>query len=371
MKVNFFKSKLIGISVEDANLRRFATLLHCRIAAAPFRYLGMPVGGNPRRSSFWEPVISRVKKRLVAWKNKSLSFGGRICLIKSVLSSIPLYFLSFFKAPIGVIKSCHCIMRSFLWGESNGTNKIAWVSWENLCKPKEEGGLGIKDWGLINLALLSKWRWRYLKERDSLWSKVLSAKYNQNSSSKPSIWWQDLQKHCYAEGISDWFDTNIYRTVGEGNAAKFWSEAWFNQEKLLIKFPRLYNITIQRDCCIKEVGFWLNGIWNWDLKWRRDLREFEAAQFDVLIDYLRWAWKATPEGFFTVHSAYCLLQGPRSLDPNDVFKQLWSSRAPPNAVSFAWRIILDKLQTKSNLLIRHVLHSAEETLCSLCHQFEE
>ncbi|XP_057448644.1 uncharacterized protein LOC130740150 [Lotus japonicus] len=164
------------------------------------------------------------------------------------------------------------------------------------------------------------------------------------------------------KGISDWFDTKIYRTVGEGNAAKFWSEAWFNQEKLLIKFPRLYNITIQRDCCIREVGFWLNGIWNWDLKWRRDLREFEAAQFDVLIDYLRWAWKATPEGFFTVHSAYCLLQGPRSLDPNDVFKQLWSSRAPPNAVSFAWRIILDKLQTKSNLLIRHVLHSAEETL---------
>lgn len=113
-------------------------------------------------------MINRVRKRLATWKNKCISFGGRICLIKSVLSSIPLYYISFYKAPISVIKNCHRLMKNFLWGGSDDNSKIAWVSWEKICRPKVEGGLGIRDWGEFNIALLSKWRWRFLTEKDSL-----------------------------------------------------------------------------------------------------------------------------------------------------------------------------------------------------------
>lgn len=64
LKVNFFKSKLIGVAMEDSCLRGFASVLHCTASYVPFKFLGLLVGGNPRRISFWEPVLSRVKKRL-------------------------------------------------------------------------------------------------------------------------------------------------------------------------------------------------------------------------------------------------------------------------------------------------------------------
>lgn len=198
LKVNFFKSNLFGVACNDESLGRFASSLHCKTSSLPFKYLGLPVGGNPRRISFWEPVLRRVRNRLALWKNKTLSFGGRICLIKSVLSSIPLFFLSFFKAPLGVVKSCHRLMKKNLWGGSEDRAKIVWVSWEKICMAKEEGGLGIRDVGKFNLALLGKWRWRLLRERDNLWCKVIRTKYLTYNSSKASIWWQDLKQACFS-----------------------------------------------------------------------------------------------------------------------------------------------------------------------------
>lgn len=89
---------------------------------------------------------------------KTLSFEGRLCLIKSVLTSLPLFYLSFFKMPNGIISKCENLMRSFLWGGYEGEKKIAWVKWSLVCRPKEEGGLGVRNLGLFNKALLGKWR---------------------------------------------------------------------------------------------------------------------------------------------------------------------------------------------------------------------
>lgn len=135
----------------------------------------------------------RVRKRLAMWKNKCITFGGRICLIKSVRSSIPVYYLSSYKAPISVVKCGRRILKNFLWGENGEKNKISWISWENFCRSKKEGGLGVKDWGKFNLALLGKWRWRLLTEKDSLWAKIILSKYSRPNPAKAFIWWQDLR----------------------------------------------------------------------------------------------------------------------------------------------------------------------------------
>jgi len=54
----------------------------------PFVYLGLPVGGCHKRGVFWNGVLERVQGKLSRWKGRWLSMAGRICLIKSVLSSI-------------------------------------------------------------------------------------------------------------------------------------------------------------------------------------------------------------------------------------------------------------------------------------------
>lgn len=101
LKVNFNKSELVGVNVSQSWLFEAASVLRCRVGTLPILYLGLPVGGNPRRLNFWEPVVNRIKSRLSGWKSRHLSFGGRLVLLKSVLTSLPVYALSFFKAPSG------------------------------------------------------------------------------------------------------------------------------------------------------------------------------------------------------------------------------------------------------------------------------
>jgi len=66
-----------------------------------------------------------------------------------------------------------------LWGWGAEGRKIAWTSWENICKEKEEGGLGIRSIELFNKALLEKWLWRLGSQESGLWKDVLESKYGQ------------------------------------------------------------------------------------------------------------------------------------------------------------------------------------------------
>jgi len=86
LKVNFSKNHLVGANVANSWLSEAAMVLNCRVGSIPFVYLGLPIGGNARRLSFWEPLISRLKSRLSGWKSKHLSMGGRLVLLKSILS---------------------------------------------------------------------------------------------------------------------------------------------------------------------------------------------------------------------------------------------------------------------------------------------
>jgi hypothetical protein len=99
LRVNFNKINLYGVGVTQAYVNMLANTLNCTVGIMPLIYLGMPVGANMNHVKIWEPVVSSFQSKLALWKAKSLSFGGRITLIKSVLSSLPLYYFSLFKAP--------------------------------------------------------------------------------------------------------------------------------------------------------------------------------------------------------------------------------------------------------------------------------
>jgi hypothetical protein len=168
IKVNFAKSRLMGVNIEDSFMSIAAKFLNCKLGKLPFTYLGLPVCANPRREATWEPMIEVLNKRLNSWKNRFVSLGGRVILINSVLAAIPIFFLSFMKMPTKVWKRIVSIQRNFLWGGANKKVKMAWVKWVDVCRPKERGGLGIKNLRLVNISLLTKWRWRLLTSQDML-----------------------------------------------------------------------------------------------------------------------------------------------------------------------------------------------------------
>ena len=63
------------------------------------------------------------------------------------------------------------------WGGSEDNRKISWIDWESICLDKEVGGLGVRRIREFNLALLGKWCWRQVMDREGLWFRILAAKY--------------------------------------------------------------------------------------------------------------------------------------------------------------------------------------------------
>jgi len=177
LKVNFHKSKLVGISVDSYALSTYAKTLNCNTMRLAFKYLGVEVGGNPRKKQFWEPVIKKIESKLSSWKGRFSSMAGRICLLKSVFTAIPLFYLSVFKAPTTVHDSICSLQRKFLWAWGSENRTISWVTWKNVCMPQEEGGLGIKETRCFNAALLAKWKWRIMSNEGGKMKEILGSKY--------------------------------------------------------------------------------------------------------------------------------------------------------------------------------------------------
>jgi len=226
LKINFHKSKLAGINVCKSNMDCYTKTLNCSQMEVPFTYLGIEVGGNPRKK-FWESVLKKLKSRLSVWKGRFLSMAGRLCLIKSVLSAIPLYYLSLFKAPEVVCKSIISIQRSFLRGWGKEKRSVAWVKWKDLCQPNGEGGLGIRDIRKFNHALLANWKWRCISEGKGRWREFILSKYGTDPSGADvpvkyqSWWWRDLKKVCREGGGEGWFQEQLGWKVGRGDKVRF------------------------------------------------------------------------------------------------------------------------------------------------------
>ena len=73
-------------------------------------------------------IEDRIEKRLSGWKGKVLSYGGRLTLVNSVLSSLPMFMLSFFDVPRGVLKKIDYFRSIFFFGKmSNIRKNINWL----------------------------------------------------------------------------------------------------------------------------------------------------------------------------------------------------------------------------------------------------
>lgn len=167
LKVTFHKSQVLGVRVDEPNISDFAGILGCMVGSFLATYLGLPLcrGNSPK--SVWNTVVERIEKKLSTWKANYLSIGGRVTQILSALSNLPIYFLSLFKCPATIADCIERLQREFLWHGKDMSKKYHLVKWDNVCRSKNEGGLGIRPIRQMNCALLGKWLWRIGEDNDS------------------------------------------------------------------------------------------------------------------------------------------------------------------------------------------------------------
>ncbi|XP_062112884.1 uncharacterized protein LOC133824040 [Humulus lupulus] len=132
--VNDEESLVVGINVPEELVDRRASEIGCEVGQWPIHYLSLPLGASPRSRVFWEPIVLKCAKRLDGWKSGFLSRGGRLTLIQSVLSSIPVYYLSLFWIPKNVAGFIEKLMRDFLWEGADQSRADHLVSWQEVCK---------------------------------------------------------------------------------------------------------------------------------------------------------------------------------------------------------------------------------------------
>jgi hypothetical protein len=104
LKINFHKSEIYCFGQAKDLEENYMDLFGCESGSFPFKYLGIPIHYRKLRNGEWKPVEDRFETKLGNWIGKLLSYGDRLILINSVLTSLPMFMLSFLELPKGVQK---------------------------------------------------------------------------------------------------------------------------------------------------------------------------------------------------------------------------------------------------------------------------
>ncbi|KAL2225363.1 UNVERIFIED_CONTAM: putative mitochondrial protein [Sesamum indicum] len=162
-----------------------------------------------------------------------------------------------------VIKEVEKRLRTFLWKGTSMTG-YATVPWKDVCKP-EEGGLGIKDIGILNRALMTKKLCDVIRcDRTSIWAEWLQHGRLRNNSiwtvgEQGGSWgWRKLLR------MRSYIQPMVELHIGDGRTFYLWKDPWHQLGPLLPRFPRgPYLLGLEDSTKLSSVID--GGQWHWPL----------------------------------------------------------------------------------------------------------
>lgn len=101
--------------------------------------------------------MKKLRKRLSNWKVNFIFIGGWLTLLRSILGSLGIYYMSFLKMLEAVNKTIKMIRVMFIWGGLEVETNIALIKWEVLLNSKDKSDLGVGSLKALNIMLLWKW----------------------------------------------------------------------------------------------------------------------------------------------------------------------------------------------------------------------
>eukprot|EP00253_Pinus_taeda_P003821 PITA_03821 len=178
--INQQKNCIYGWNASNKVIHKIANIfgVPCNLDWTHFSYLGMPVSLGPLKAGTWDSVIDKMKRKVPQWGSMWLNPAGRLILLKSGISSLPLYHFSLFQAPASFLHKMEVVLHHFLWqGGKNDKKKFNLVSWKQVIQAQDRGGLGIRSPTFLNLAFGGKIVWRLITDPSTWWKMVLETKY--------------------------------------------------------------------------------------------------------------------------------------------------------------------------------------------------
>ncbi|GJR60540.1 RNA-directed DNA polymerase, eukaryota, reverse transcriptase zinc-binding domain protein [Tanacetum coccineum] len=209
---------------------------------------------------------------------------------------------------------------------------------------KQHDGLGVNSLYALNLALIFKWFWRFKSAHLGLWLNVIKAIYGKEGSLDHfslshhgcSVWSGILKAvdKLKTKGVD--LHNFCKLVVGNDNTIKFWHDKWYDDVCFKDKFHTCFNLELQKDILVA----------------------LKLQSNDFALSFRRWPRSGIEESQF--------LKSAREVIDKHVLitsstPTRWSKVLPIKLNVFMWRMLLDKLPTRSNLAIRGL-----DVPCSLC-----
>ncbi|KAI3473730.1 hypothetical protein Pfo_031188 [Paulownia fortunei] len=276
--------------------QRLQFIIEFCIKHLPVTYLGATLQSNKKKFS----------------EKSTLSHGGRLALIKSTLSTMPIYLLQVLQPPKMVLHRIDQIMARFFWGTYGENRWMHWVSWDKIYQPINEAGLGVRKLtDMVQTFSLKLW-WRF------------------RSLSSFAIW----KRMCKARQAAQ---DNIFWILGDGSMNFFWRNGQWNDSRMRQFLPQH---VVEKICRIPIL--------------------------DSPKDEMKW--KSSSNGEFTTSSTWNLIRNSRTT--RQLLGIFWCSQLTPTMSIFLWRLtnywipIDTRLQDKGFSLVSrcHYCSSAVESI---------
>lgn len=386
---NMAKSSITFIKhVDEYNKSQVRNIFPVQDLSANTIYLGHPlIFNHSDKNSAYNFIFAKFRSKLTKLKANKLNHAGRLVYINSVLSSIPIYYMSTILFSKKFISRITSITRRFWWTgttEENSKTGFHFRSWRDICRPKEEGGLGIRDLRTVNRSLLLNAAWKIATGKNSFLSQVLKAKYHpydsfwkaKNPRSRSAFWSSILS-------IKETLISHCTVQIQKGNSS-IWSTPWcpiwkeiHSHLKLPITVPNLPN-TIA-DLWSSDANQWNSDLINqiFDTNASNIIRAQPVTPSDHE-DTIRW--RHSRKGECTTKDAFVFLnrqmhtrtppQGARSISPEaiNILKKVCKHKTlPPHIKTFMWRVIRRAIATglRAGKLSSHI-----STACYYCGKEE-
>ena len=143
LDVNPNKSQVFFLNTALATQRNIIHILGFSKGSMLSKYLGIPLGVGKLKKTSWQELLDKMKQKLSSSVFRPLNFPNRLILVKTVIQAMPIYLFSVLLAPKSILKEIR--KWNFFWGGREVKAKFSLVCWEEIYRPKEQGGLGLRD----------------------------------------------------------------------------------------------------------------------------------------------------------------------------------------------------------------------------------
>jgi hypothetical protein len=266
--------------------------------------------------------------------------------------------MSTFLLPSSFCKTLDRRFKDFWWGfPLDKSRNLCLKSWDSICLPRNQGGLGLRKMIPTNLALITKLGWKFLHS-NSLWVQDLREKYIKYGSffsapphpSTASWIWKGIQK------CKEYLIEGACMNVSTTSSDSIWSTGWVPSLPSYRPSPCCPQSRYLPPLSIADLIIPGTRRWNKHLLFALFDPAFAIALSSLPISRVpstSYLWTPSCSGRFSISSAYLsILHNDfigSSPSPISIWKDIWKLQLTDRLRIFIWKIAWDILRLQSIL----------------------